>query len=219
MALNFKATENHSRRYVLERSLAAILVADIVGYSRMMEADASATIANVRSLKEAILNPALLSTNGELIKSMGDGWLVKFGSAKDAVHCGITMQKALSNNEIRVRIRIHLGDIVNDGDDIYGDGINVAARLESIANPREVVISDSIYNSLDFSEREQFGLSEQHTLKNISREVLLYRWSKAIQNAEQSNDSRASEQEASNLKIAPETSLVLVLPLAVRSED
>lgn len=204
----------------MERSLGAILVADIVGYSKMMEADAGATIAHVRSLKETVLNPALLSNNGDLIKSMGDGWLVRFGSAKDAVHCGITMQKALSDNEIRIRIGIHLGDIINDGDDIYGDGINVAARLESLANPREVVISDSVFNSLDFAQREQFSTAEQHILKNISREVSLYRWSNLSKNAEHAHGSdSATAIESVGPSIAPEASLILVLPLDVRSSS
>ena len=126
------------------RRLAAILAADVVGYSRMMGEDEAGTLAALRKIWSELFNPAVAGHRGRIVKMMGDGALVEFGSAVDAVQCAIAIQKAMAERNaadagdkpIAFRIGVNLGDIVIDGDDIFGDGVNVAARLESQAPRR-----------------------------------------------------------------------------------
>src|SRR5215211_2987193 len=121
-----------------QRRLAAILAADIAGYSRLMEADEAATLAALRELWAKHFNPAVAEYCGRIVKMMGDAALVEFASAIDAVECAIAIQRAIANHNsahpkgvpLELRIGVNLGDIVIDGEDIFGDGVNVAARLE-----------------------------------------------------------------------------------------
>ncbi|HIP79989.1 MAG TPA: adenylate/guanylate cyclase domain-containing protein, partial [Kiloniellaceae bacterium] len=107
----------------MRRHLAAVLAADIVGYARLMGADEAATLNELRSLRSKLLGPMVASKRGEIIKSMGDGWLIVFASALDAVECAMQVQDRLANHPtIRLRIGIHVGDIVHEGEDIFGDG-------------------------------------------------------------------------------------------------
>ena len=125
------------------RRLAAILAADVVGYSRLMENDETGTLARLRMLRREIIDPSIAAHSGRMVKLMGDGALVEFASAIDAVTCAVDIQKSVRErnaNEagdkgIWFRIGINVGDIIVDGDDIYGDGVNIAARLEGLANP------------------------------------------------------------------------------------
>src|SRR6185295_17456522 len=123
------------------RRLAAILAADVVGYSRMMASDEAGTLAALKSHREAVFDPAVAEHRGRIVKLMGDGTLVEFGSVVDAVKCALVVQRSTSlakpevGPTIVLRIGINLGDIVVDGDDIYGDGVNIAARLEPLAEP------------------------------------------------------------------------------------
>ncbi len=125
-----------------QRRLAAILAADVVGYSRLMGADETGTLARLKALRAEVFDPLTAAHHGRIVKTMGDGVLVEFASAVDAVGCAIDVQRALArrnadvpaDTRIELRIGINLGDIIADGDDIYGDGVNVAARLEGLAN-------------------------------------------------------------------------------------
>jgi adenylate cyclase len=123
------------------RRLAAILAADVVGYSRMMGADEAGTLAALKRHRETLFNPAVAAHNGRVVKLVGDGTLVEFSSVVEAVKCAMAIQRAVKaearsdGNGVMLRIGINLGDVIIDGDDIYGDGVNVAARLESIADP------------------------------------------------------------------------------------
>src|SRR6184192_3420898 len=121
----------------ITRRLAAILAADIAGYTRMMGASEASTIAVMRQIWGETFNPAVAERHGRIVKMMGDGALVEFGSVVDAVECAVAVQRAMgkrnlvSEPRVELRIGINLGDIVLEGDDIFGDGVNVAARLEA----------------------------------------------------------------------------------------
>ena len=123
----------------VQRRLAAILAADVVGYSRLMRADETGTLAQLQTLRKEVFDPRVAEHNGRIVKTTGDGVLVEFASAVDAVECAIKVQRGLTRrnedvpegHRIELRIGINLGDIIADGDDIYGDGVNVAARRAS----------------------------------------------------------------------------------------
>ena len=125
----------------IHRKLAAILVADVVGYSRLMGADEAGTLAALKRYREAVFDPAVAAHNGRIVKLIGDGTIVEFGSVVDAVNCALSIQRvgasppdhSPSQPAIVLRIGINLGDVIMEGDDIYGDGVNIAARLEPLA--------------------------------------------------------------------------------------
>jgi adenylate cyclase len=128
----------------LNRRLAAVLAADVVGYSRMMGADEAGTLAALKHHRESVFNPAVTAHRGRVFKEIGDGTLAEFGSAVDAVNCALAIQRTMragkaANGSIVLRIGVNLGDVIFDGDDIYGDGVNVAARLEPLAPPGGVL--------------------------------------------------------------------------------
>jgi adenylate cyclase len=161
----------------LERRLAAILAADVVGYSKLMGEDQVGTLDALRHLRKELFEPLVTEHNGTVIKRMGDGWIVEFASVSDGVDCAIRIQEGLTGNQvIRLRVGIHIGEVVVEDEDIYGDGVNVAARLEALAAPGQVVISDTAYNSLDGKSTERFVGGESQELKNIARPVAIWRW-------------------------------------------
>jgi TolB-like protein/class 3 adenylate cyclase len=165
------------------RRLAAILVADIAGYSRLVGIDEEGTLARLRELGRNLLEPQIGAHNGRLVKTTGDGILVEFASVVDAVRCAVALQSGMSGyngdvpqeQRITFRIGINLGDVVVDGEDILGDGVNIAARLEGIAEPGSICISGSAYDQvLDKLECVFENLGEQQ-VKNIARPVRVYR--------------------------------------------
>ena len=121
----------------MARRLAAILAADVVGYSRLMAEDEAGTLAALKAHRRDLFDPETARHGGRIVKLMGDGVLVEFPSVVDAVECALAIQRALAGEDgkIKLRIGINLGDVIIDGDDIYGDGVNVAARLEGLAEP------------------------------------------------------------------------------------
>src|SRR5262245_56647653 len=131
-----------------QRRLAAILAADVVGYSGLMETDEAGTLARLKTLRQKIIDPSIASHSGRIVKLMGDGALVEFASAVEAVTCAVEIQNKVrehnvdvGGNSIWFRIGINVGDVIVEGDDIYGDGVNIAARLEALAEPGGVFIS------------------------------------------------------------------------------
>ena len=169
----------------VKRRLAAILCVDVVGYSRMMQADESGTLAALIRLRETVIEPTIAAHHGRIVKLMGDGALVEFASVVDAVNCAIAVQKALVDwnaaeppeRAIRLRIGVNLGDLIIEGNDLYGDGVNVAARLQAIAQPGEVVLSATAHQHSAGKTDENFVDCGELTLKNISGPVRVFRWS------------------------------------------
>jgi TolB-like protein/class 3 adenylate cyclase len=171
------------QRERVERRLAAILVADVAGYSRLMGADEEGTHATVTTLRREVTNPEIAKHHGRIVKTTGDGLLVEFASVVDAVRCAVELQRemALRNNgvskerRIEFRIGINLGDIIIDEDDIYGDGVNVAARLEAVAEPGGICVSRVVRDQV--RDRVDFGFEDlgEQRVKNIARPVHVYR--------------------------------------------
>ena len=157
-----------------DRKLAAIMFTDIVGYSSMMSADESTAVKSLRE-KESILNPLITNHNGNLVKNIGDGTLSYYNSAIDAVRCGIELQKSFQKDKgLRIRVGIHLGDIVLENNDIYGEGVNVASRLESMALEGSVLISKDVYDQLsNHAEFDAVSLGLQ-SLKGVGRLIEIY---------------------------------------------
>ena len=181
----------------MEQRLAAVLAADVVGYSKMMGKDQTATLAALRKLRTELFTPSVSRHGGETVKSMGDGWLVAFASVSDAVKCAISVQSDISAiPAIQLRMGIHLGDIVQEGDDLFGDGVNIAARLEAAASPGDVLISDVVYHSLDGVLADAFRERPPLELKNIEREFAAYSWKDAPPEpeAEEKRSGKASDQ-------------------------
>jgi adenylate cyclase len=169
------------------RRLTAILAADVVGYSRLMGADEAGTLAAVKALRKELFAPKVAEHHGRIVKLMGDGALVEFPSVVHAVQCAVEVQRALAernagtpeDGRIELRIGVNLGDVIAEGGDIYGDGVNVAARLEELAEPGGIALSgsahDHVMGKVDFA----FEDAGEHDLKNIARPVRVYRWSDA----------------------------------------
>jgi len=134
----------------VERRLAAILAADVASYSRLMGRDEEGTLAQLKSFRKTLVDPAITVHRGRIVKTTGDGMLAEFASAVDAARCAVEIQRGMArrntyvpqDHRIEFRIGIHLGDIIIDDNDIFGDGVNIAARLEGIAEPGGVCISD-----------------------------------------------------------------------------
>ncbi len=160
----------------VERRLAAVLAADVAGYSRLMGADEVGTLEALKGHRREVIDPAIAANHGRIVKTTGDGMLVEFASAVDAVTCamGIQEQMAERGGEIRFRIGINIGDIISDGDDIFGDGVNVAARVESECEPGGVSLSGHAYEQVRGKTAFVFDDLGEKALKNIDRPVRIY---------------------------------------------
>ena len=168
----------------MERRLAAILAADVVGYSRLIRADEEGTIKALKALRADLIDPKIAEHNGRIVKLMGDGMLAEFASVVDAVRAAVETQVAVAEHNaglpedkrIEFRVGINLGDVVIDGDDIHGDGVNVAARLEGLAEPGGIRVSGKVYEEVrDRTDLMFEDLGEQE-VKNIDRPVHVWRW-------------------------------------------
>ncbi len=161
----------------MERRLSAIFMADMVGYSRLMEEDEPKAIALVRDLRERALEPAIAARGGEILKRMGDGWIASFDSAQSAVDAAMAVQTALAGDPtIRLRLALHLGEFTRDDKDFYGNGINVAARLLTEAAPGGVTVSRDLLRQLDQRLAGAFADSGTFRLKNLAQPVSAWQW-------------------------------------------
>src|SRR6202451_1295451 len=165
------------------RKIAAILAADVVGFSRMASADEDSTLARLRTLRAELIDPTVAAQNGRVFKRTGDGALIEFRSVVEAVRCAITIQNAMiernvgtpADQRIEFRIGIHLGDVVEESDgDLMGDGVNIAARLEGIAAPGAICLSEQAYWQVE--GRLDLALTDlgETQLKNIAEPVRVY---------------------------------------------
>lgn len=176
-------------RPYLKRRLRAVLLADVVGYSRLMNADEEGThLRLTRAVKEAI-EPTIAAYGGQLIRSMGDGFLVEFDSAFEAVRCGLEIQNALAQRDleiavdlrIRLRIGINTGDVIPDQRDIYGNSVNIAARLEQLAEPGAVYVSSGVRDQLRGDPGLSFADWGEHQVKNIDHPIHVFRVDEVLQ--------------------------------------
>jgi adenylate cyclase len=167
----------------MERRLAAIVAADVVGYSRMMEQDEAGTVSALKIRRSEVLQPLLSKHHGRVVKLMGDGVLIEFASAVNAVQCAIDLQQEMAtanaelpeDRRIVLRIGINLGDVIVEGEDLYGDGVNIAARLEGVSEPGGILISGSAYDQVRNKVEVGFEGLGGRTLKNIAEPVRIYR--------------------------------------------
>ena len=167
----------------MARRLAAIVLADVVGYSRLMEADEAGTLAALKRRRREILEPVIREHGGRLVKIMGDGVLIEFASAVNAVGGALELQRRMAeadgqvpeDQRIRLRIGINLGDIIGEGSDIYGEGVNIAARLEALAEPGGICISASVCDEVSGKVPASFDDLGVQRIKNIARAVRAYR--------------------------------------------
>ena len=165
------------------RRLTAILAADVAGYSRLMGVDEEGTHARLQAHLQELVNPKIADHRGRIVKNTGDGFLAEFASVVDAVRCAVEVQRGIAERNVDVptekrielRIGINLGDVIAEGEDIFGDGVNVAARLEALAEPGGICVSrvvrDQVRDRLDYAFED---LGEQ-SVKNIVRPVRVYR--------------------------------------------
>jgi TolB-like protein/class 3 adenylate cyclase len=167
----------------VDRRLAAILAADVAGYSRLMGADEEGTLERLKALRRELLDPKIAEHHGRIVKTTGDGLLVEFASVVDAVRCAVAVQQVMPERDtsvaaqrrIELRIGINLGDVIVEGDDLYGDGVNIAARIEALADAGGVFVSNTVHDHV--RDRLPFvfeDLGEQQ-VKNIARPVRVYR--------------------------------------------
>ncbi len=162
----------------MARRLSAILAADVVGYSALMAEDEAGTLSLLRAHRKEQFDPKVKLHGGRLVKLMGDGALVEFPSVVDAVECALAIQQELatSNGPIRLRLGINLGDVIIDGDDIYGDGVNVAARLEALAEKGGICISSIVHEAIGNRVNATFVDAGAHEVKGIPHPVRVWRW-------------------------------------------
>jgi adenylate cyclase len=202
----------------LQRRLAAIMSADVVGYSRLMGMDEAGTLSRLNVLRRELIDPAIAGYSGRIVKLMGDGALVEFASAVDAVACAIEIQRQLREHDargsevdsIRFRIGINVGDIIIEGEDILGDGVNIAARIEGVAEPGGISISEDVWRQVQGKVAANFVDAGEQSLKNIARPVRIYR----VELSKQS----AAEPAAPTL-LLPDKPSIAVLPFQNMSGD
>lgn len=167
----------------VERRLAAVLAADVAGYSRLMGRDEEGTLANLKSLRKTLADPTIAAHRGRIVKTTGDGLLVEFASAVDATRCAVEVQRGMAaqnagvppERKIEFRIGIHIGDIIIDDNDIFGDGVNIAARLEGIAEPGGICISDDAQRQVRGKVEVAFDDMGPQSLKNIAEPMRAWR--------------------------------------------
>jgi adenylate cyclase len=198
----------------LQRKLAAVLAADVVGYSRLIAEDEARTLDALRALRRESFEPLVAEHRGEVVKRMGDGWLVSFASVVDAAQCAIQVQERLAGHDrIKLRIGVHLGDIVHEDEDIYGDGVNIASRLQEVAEPGGVLLSGTAYESVIGRLDAVFENVGTQNLKNITRDVTAWVWTG------QPVSFVSSGPAVSPKKLSPEQSSIVVKQLTCSDGD
>jgi len=205
-----------------EHRLAAILAADMVGYSRLMEADERGTLARLRTHRIELIDPAIAKNRGKIIKTTGDGMLVEFQSVADAVRCAVEIQERMrrrnadvaDDRRMEFRIGINLGDIIFEDGDIYGEGVNVAARIEQLADVGGICVTAAVHGQVDGRVEARFEHLGEKLLKNIARPVELYRVLLDVPGKEdEAGKARPAKQAAASKPT------VAVLPFANMSGD
>jgi adenylate cyclase len=203
----------------VERKLAAILAADVVGYSRLMGADEEGTLARLKAYSREVIEPKIADNRGRIVKTTGDGLLVEFASVVDAVRCALDIQRdtvernarVSTEKRIELRVGINLGDVMVDGDDIYGDGVNIAARLEGLAEPGGICVSQTVVDHAGGKVPFDFEDWGPQSLKNIAQPVRVYRV--------RLDGRRATPQLGEPALTVPDKPSIAVLPFQNMSGD
>jgi adenylate cyclase len=204
----------------VERRLAAVLAADVAGYSRLMGTDEVGTLEALKAHRREVVDPAIAFHKGRIVKTTGDGMLVEFGSAVDAVTCAVAMQEKMAERndsfmpKITFRIGINIGDLIIEGDDIFGDGVNVAARVENECEPGGVCLSGSAFEQIRGKTAITFDDLGERSLKNIDRPVRLYAARTAASPVLSSKPSESAKPLA-----LPDKPSIAVLPFQNMSGD
>ncbi len=204
----------------VHRRLAAILAADVVGYSRLMGEDDAGTLTAVKALRKELFAPKVVEHHGRIVKLMGDGALVEFPSVVDAVECAVAVQRGAAERNsgvpedkcIALRIGVNLGDIIIEGNDIYGDGVNVAARLQELAAPGGITLSATAHEHAVAKVDVGFQDGGEHELKNIAKPVRIYHWSDDA-------SPQADIADTDSLLTLPDKPSIAVLPFDNMSDD
>jgi adenylate cyclase len=206
----------------VERRLAAVLAADVAGYSRLMGRDEEGTLANLKSFRKSLVDPCIAAHRGRIVKTTGDGMLVEFASAVDATRCAVEVQRGMATQnadlpqerKIEFRIGIHVGDIIIDDNDIFGDGVNIAARLEGIAEPGGVCISDDAQRQVRGKVEVGFDDMGEQSLKNIAEPMRAWRV-----RLDSTTASPAAKPDTAPALTLPEKPSIAVLPFQNMSGD
>jgi TolB-like protein/class 3 adenylate cyclase len=206
-----------------ERRLAAVLAADVAGYSRLMGADEEGTLHALKEHRQVLFDPQIATHSGRVVKTTGDGLLLEFGSVVDAVDCACAIQRGMAKRNIGVapdrriefRIGINVGDIIIDGGDIYGDGVNIAARLETLAEPGCICVSRAVRDELRDKRALAFQDLGEHSVKNIARPLRVYRLAPAADAVASSKDEAA----LAAAPVVPDRPSIAVLPFTNMSGD
>ena len=207
----------------VNRKLAAVLAADVVGYSRLMAADEEGTLTALKRHRETVFDPAVAAHHGRIVKLIGDGTIVEFASVVDAVNCALSIQRsaALPPDQngapsiIVLRIGINLGDVIIEADDIYGDGVNIAARLEPVAEPGGICISSIVNESIGNRVDVQFQDGGDISVKNIDRPIRIWRWHPNMTE----NGAAPAPKSAAKPEPKPATASIAILPFTNMSGD
>jgi adenylate cyclase len=210
----------------VERRLAAVLAADVAGYSRLMGLDEEGTLARLKAVRKTLVDPSIATHRGRIVKTTGDGMLVEFASAVDAARCAIEIQRGMAGQNadgsldvrIEFRIGIHVGDIIIDDNDMFGDGVNIAARLEGIAEPRGVCISDDAYRQIRGKVDITFDDMGPQSLKNIAEPMRAWRV-RLDGGGPSSASAKPSSEPAKPALALPDKPSVAVLPFKNMSGD
>jgi len=193
----------------MERRLTAILAADVVGYSRLMGNDEAGTLAQLKEIRQAVIDAKIAEHRGRIVKVTGDGMLAEFPSVVNAVSCATEIQMAMrartSESAIQFRIGVNLGDVIAEGDDIYGDGVNVAARLESVAQPGGIAASQSVCDHVGNRLSVTFADRGEQQLKNIEKAVRVY--DVVLDEPESSNAMPLPKKEKPSIAVLPFTNM------------
>ena len=161
----------------MQSQLAVIMFADVVGYSAMMEVDQERTVNQIRALKNTYLEPVAVQHGGRVLKRLGDGWIIAFNSISACVDCAMDVQNTLQTiPDLRLRIGCHFGDIMEDDDDVYGGGLNIAERIQAEAPPGGLMVSEDMARQLSGTQSEAMRDAGVFRLKNIAQPVRLFQW-------------------------------------------
>ena len=163
----------------VQRRLCAIIAADVVGYTRLVEHDTEGTVAAWRSARDEIITPTVKDHSGGIVKLTGDGFLAEFPTIQQAVACALEMQKQLEPGPLDFRMGINMGDVLDDGDDIHGEGVNIAARIEALAQPGGICISNMVYDAIRNRVDAGFQDLGEHNVKHVSAPVRVWHWQTA----------------------------------------